>query len=109
MLASCKPQPNWIPMKPKLMLKICQKLKRGLFIYQSSSSCAFHKQPIRSFAASPFGARQVSDLPTNLYPFSWVSDPSVRKVADLLYFVEGFGKSETCRAQEFSNRALYLA
>ena len=32
MLASCNPQPNWIPMNPKLMLKICQKLKRGFFI-----------------------------------------------------------------------------
>src|ERR1700730_17544076 len=32
MFASCKPQPNWIPRKPKLMFEICQKLKRGLFI-----------------------------------------------------------------------------
>jgi len=30
----------------------------------------------------PFGARQVSDLPT-LYPCSWVSDPSIREVTDL--------------------------
>src|SRR5262245_31117815 len=31
-LASCKPQPNWMPKKPKLMFQICQKLRRGLFI-----------------------------------------------------------------------------
>src|SRR6185369_8429427 len=28
-LAICSPQPNWIPPKPKLMLKICQKERRG--------------------------------------------------------------------------------
>src|SRR3982074_1363990 len=28
MLASCSPQPNWMPRKPKLMLNICQKLRR---------------------------------------------------------------------------------
>src|SRR5215510_3134791 len=31
-LASCSPQPNWMPKKPKLMFQICQKLRRGLFI-----------------------------------------------------------------------------
>ncbi len=29
MLASCNPQPNWMPMNPKLMFQICQKLRRG--------------------------------------------------------------------------------
>src|SRR4029453_165208 len=32
MLASCSPQPNWIPMNPKLMFQICQKLIRGFCI-----------------------------------------------------------------------------
>src|SRR4030095_3573184 len=35
MFASCKPQPNWIPIKPKLMFQICQKLKRGFCIKDS--------------------------------------------------------------------------
>src|ERR1700733_920174 len=30
MLAICKPQPNWMPRKPKLMFHICQKLRSGL-------------------------------------------------------------------------------
>src|SRR5436853_6906 len=29
MLASCSPQPNCMPKNPKLMLKSCQKLRRG--------------------------------------------------------------------------------
>ena len=29
MLPICRPQPNWMPKKPKLMFQICQKLKRG--------------------------------------------------------------------------------
>src|SRR5438067_787123 len=28
-LASCNPQPNWIPRNPKFMFQICQKLRRG--------------------------------------------------------------------------------
>src|SRR5207302_7820565 len=35
MLASCSPQPNWMPRKPKLMLNICQKFSRGLVIQDS--------------------------------------------------------------------------
>ena len=30
MLAICRPQPNWMPRKPKLMFQICQKLRSGL-------------------------------------------------------------------------------
>src|SRR5919108_2482991 len=37
MLASCSPQPNWMPRNPKLMLNICQKLRRGLSISRSSA------------------------------------------------------------------------
>src|SRR4026208_2472322 len=40
MLASCRPQPNWIPRNPKLMFEICQKLRRGLFI--SALSISFY-------------------------------------------------------------------
>src|SRR2546430_11331803 len=29
MLASCSPQPNWMPRNPKLMLNSCQNRKRG--------------------------------------------------------------------------------
>src|SRR5450759_4426499 len=29
MFAICKPQPNWMPRKPKLMFQICQKERRG--------------------------------------------------------------------------------
>ena len=29
MLAIWRPQPNWIPKKPKLMFQICQKVSRG--------------------------------------------------------------------------------
>src|SRR6266542_4869636 len=40
MLASCKPHPNWKPINPKLMLKICQKLKRGFCICSPPSGAA---------------------------------------------------------------------
>src|SRR5215213_8681225 len=30
MLASCSPQPNWMPRKPKFMLNSCQEPSRGL-------------------------------------------------------------------------------
>src|SRR5262245_60150748 len=30
MFAICRPQPNWMPRKPKLMFQICQKERRGL-------------------------------------------------------------------------------
>jgi hypothetical protein len=32
MLASCRPQPNWIPRNPKFMLNICGKLSRGRIV-----------------------------------------------------------------------------
>ena len=30
--AICRPQPNWMPRKPKLMFQICQKLNCGFCI-----------------------------------------------------------------------------
>src|SRR3954451_7411349 len=36
MLASCSPHPNWMPRKPKLMLNIAGKLRRGLWVTGSS-------------------------------------------------------------------------
>jgi hypothetical protein len=33
MLAICRPQPNWMPRKPKLIFQICQKLRSGLRKY----------------------------------------------------------------------------
>src|SRR5215217_2468688 len=37
MLASCNPHPNWMPMNPKLMFQICQKLRRGFSAMRLSS------------------------------------------------------------------------
>src|ERR1035437_1292557 len=37
MFAICKPQPNWMPRKPKLMFQICQKERRDLFIKKFDS------------------------------------------------------------------------
>src|SRR5215469_15525445 len=37
MFAICRPQPNWMPRKPKLMFQICQKLRCGFMIGKLSS------------------------------------------------------------------------
>src|ERR1051326_6166714 len=37
MLAICKPQPNWMPRKPKLMFQICQKLRCGFCMVVADS------------------------------------------------------------------------
>ena len=35
MFAICRPQPNWMPRKPKLMFQICQKPSLGLSMSRS--------------------------------------------------------------------------
>src|ERR1700674_1223850 len=62
MLASCRPHPNWIPRKPKLMLKICQKLKRGFCITSPPQICA-RPLNVPHRRAVPLDVRKVSDLP----------------------------------------------
>src|SRR6267143_878670 len=73
MLASCNPHPNWMPINPKLMLKICQKLKRG-FCICSPPGGAVNKAVF--VPAMPSDVRKVSDLPARTFSF-WGCAPII--------------------------------
>src|SRR5881409_1046545 len=62
MLASWSPQPNWMPRNPKLMLYICQKLKRGFTASAPRAAGSVPRDACRMSPGSAYAPRRWGKL-----------------------------------------------